>query len=469
MAHYGRPVFYDPVYKANICLDALEMDIIHCAELERLRRIRQLSVADIVYPHAKHTRFEHSIGTNYLTKVIMDRLQFDLKTGYSITHDDIKQVGIAALIHDIGHSALGYAVDRFLDLLGERKSFTDKHVAKMMLCGEIELEVAGHRSIPRAVELLEKYESRGLAPQLLSQIITGNHPEPSKMYIANLICSEVDVDRMDYIIRDAYNTIPFALYDLEGIMSNLRVRDVEGFHGSETPRILAISFDGVPSVESMFASEAILYRRLYSHRLVRILHSMASRALFYARDEYKPLLQAVWLRTDDGLLQDLASCSIDNSRRIAGDIINGCPYYVSDTLSYGYSNMSYEARSEISHLILHPDTLLKLEQELADAVDLGIGEVIVDVMPRLRSSLPDYLMPVILPREEGLVDLREVSYLAHALVPQKTLQALPNVIVGFRVDDKAVAWKRKQPSKKVESMTQRLHGVMTSLVTCHQR
>ncbi len=208
----------DPLY-GFIPLDPLALKIIDTKIFQRLRFIRQLGLAFLVFPGANHTRFEHSLGVYYLTK--------------TITKDKI--LWISALLHDLGHPPFSHTSEV---LLG-KKSHED-YTQRIILETPI-YELLREEFSPQEVELIAKISS-GKVKSLISQ--------------------ELGTDRMDYLRRDAYFCgVPYGNFDLWRILNNFLE-----FKGKFVVRI-----NSLRAVEDFILSRYFMFEQVYFHRVVRIL------------------------------------------------------------------------------------------------------------------------------------------------------------------------------------------------------
>jgi hypothetical protein len=214
--------------------DELEARIIDSAAFQRLRRIKQMSVTSLVYPGANHTRFEHSIGTAYLSSLIAGRLGLD--------GDTARKVKMCGLLHDIGHTAFSHEGEDVLkkylgdhELLGRKK----------MVSGEI------------ADILSENYRPKEIA-------------DMERSNYGSIVTSDLGADRMDYLKRDALNTgVAYGIIDVDRIVHTLAMEKDE----------LCISKGGLEAAENLLVARFMMFSTVYLHRTVRIATAMLYRAM----------------------------------------------------------------------------------------------------------------------------------------------------------------------------------------------
>ena len=224
--------------------------LIDSREFQRLRRIRQLGLAYFAYQAAEHSRFTHSLGAFHLATRTIAKLQLN----YDITAADKTAVRVAALVHDVGHGPFSHVVEPILGF--HHEDFT----VAAVLSGETELG-----------RLLAEYSAE--LPERVAAIIRGTF---RPMALAQLVSSQLDVDRMDYLLRDSLMTgVKYGIYDLEWIIKSLEM--------NETDDQLYVSARGIHAVEDYLQARYYMFRQVYFHRTLRaaesILHSILRRAL----------------------------------------------------------------------------------------------------------------------------------------------------------------------------------------------
>ena len=294
----------------------LVAQLVDTAEFQRLRRIRQLGLAHFAYQAAEHSRFTHSLGAYHLATRILDRLT----AKYRLSEENVAAVRVAALLHDVGHGPFSHVVESILDF--HHESFS------------IESILSNHTEIGAKLKTFSGEIARQAA-----DIIAGNF---KPLALAQLVSSQLDVDRMDYLLRDSLMTgVKYGIYDLEWVIKSLEI--------DEANDRLYVSAPGIYAVEDYLQARYYMYRQVYFHRTLRsaeaVLHSLLRRALklfaegkdvWFAegtafekiiRGEKLNLHEHVslddadftfhikrWRNSDDNILADLASRFLD--RRI---------------------------------------------------------------------------------------------------------------------------------------------------------
>jgi HD superfamily phosphohydrolase len=227
---------YDELY-GFIRLSGPVLEIVDTPVFQRLRRIRQLSAAYLVYPGATHTRFSHSLGTMHL----MSRAAGILVSRGLIGKDEEEVLKIAALLHDVGHPPMSHTLELYYRRTGWRLSH----------------EELGAMVIENDPVLRERIKYHGYSPSEIAGIIRGIHSSP--LY-ASLLSSDVDVDRMDYLLRDSRHTgIVYGLIDAERILSMLLV-DYRSRAGYE--------YKAVQALENFYLARLHMYQAVYYHKTI---------------------------------------------------------------------------------------------------------------------------------------------------------------------------------------------------------
>ena len=227
-------IIHDPIH-GSIRIEGIILELLHSPELQRLRDIKQLGLTNLVFPGANHTRFEHSLGVYYLTNKICEELSLE---------KDI--LNAAAVLHDSGHLPFSHTLE-YLSKIYLKKDHTD------LAC----------ENVLRVADILERYD---VNPEEIIRII--KHRE--KGYRSQIISGDLDVDRIDYLLRDSHYTgVAHGIIDVERILKTIEIRD----------GVLGISRKGVLAVEGMLIARDLMYSSVYFHKTARICESMLGRAV----------------------------------------------------------------------------------------------------------------------------------------------------------------------------------------------
>ncbi|HTY92179.1 MAG TPA: HD domain-containing protein [Methanocella sp.] len=203
--------------------------------VQRLRNVKQLGWTNLVYPGANHTRFEHSLGTYYLAS----------RLGSELSEEERREIEIAALLHDIGHGPYSHDSEDIIEEYTRRR-----HDDVLFLLESDEI-----------ASILGEY---GIKPSAVSSHIQG------KTKIGQIITGSLDVDRMDYLIRDSYYTgVAYGIVDYEHLLRNIRFYDNN----------IVLYYRGLKSAESLLMSRFLMYPSVYDHHVGRIAGSMFAHGL----------------------------------------------------------------------------------------------------------------------------------------------------------------------------------------------
>ncbi|HET7111084.1 MAG TPA: HD domain-containing protein, partial [Gemmatimonadales bacterium] len=240
-------VIRDPLWD-NIRLDAAALAVLDTPPVQRLRYIRQLGHAFLVYPGATHTRFEHALGAYHLTcralGSLADRGELD-----SVPEDERVAVRLAALLHDIGHYPFSHAL--------EEAGFPSHEAQGVSLLPKGELGV-----------VLRSIGGDGLAERI-GALIRGRSPSP----LQGLISGSLDLDKIDYLSRDARMCgVPYGTVDVDRLLAAITVVD------GTARREMGVHEKGVSALESLLFAKYQMYRNVYWHHAVRSATCMFKRA-----------------------------------------------------------------------------------------------------------------------------------------------------------------------------------------------
>ncbi|MDP8023887.1 MAG: HD domain-containing protein [Nitrososphaeria archaeon] len=235
----------DPIY-GLLKLNDLEREVIDTAEFQRLRRIKQLSSANFVYPSANHTRFEHSLGAMHLAGLMGEVLT---SKGYA-SSEDVQKLRLAGMLHDVGHGPFSHL---FEDALS--KKYRTNH------------EEIGRRIITESAiaDAIKKY---GYDPAEIAQLANGILP--NKAFMNAIIAGPLSADLMDYIQRDSYYT--GAIYGRVNVMKIINSMHVY-------TNQLAIERDAVSAFEGMTIARYEMFKEVYFHKTSRAADVMLRHAI----------------------------------------------------------------------------------------------------------------------------------------------------------------------------------------------
>jgi HD superfamily phosphohydrolase len=248
-------IYRDPVHNIiRLRTDNAEGDLmvrlIDTPEFQRLRRIKQLGLGLFTYQGAEHSRFTHSLGAFHLMSRVLDHLG----ERHEIASQDRTAVRAAALLHDVGHGSFSHVMEKVLGFHHESWS--------------VRIVFSEETSIG---QLLRKYDSR--LPETIASIIQGDFRPAA---LGHLVSSQLDVDRMDYLLRDSLMTgAKYGIYDLEWIINALAI--------DQASDRIYVAARGLYAVEEYLQARYYMFRQVYFHRTLRsaeaVLRSALKRAL----------------------------------------------------------------------------------------------------------------------------------------------------------------------------------------------
>jgi hypothetical protein len=259
--------------------------LVDSAAFRRLTGISQLGLVALVYPGARHSRFEHSLGVYRLALEFLSRLQHDDQFRGTVAADDAAAFLAAALLHDIGHWAFCHPLeDMQLPELPKHELLLPGLVAD----GEI-------------ADVLRS--GWGLDPARVAGLVTGVADDPAARILQSLLSGPVDVDKMDYLARDSLHAgVPYGNhFDQERLISSLCL--------DETGTALAITEKGCTAAELLVVARSVMFSEVYWHHAVRAATAMLQRAVWLLRPVLVP---HEVVRFDDAAFIAWALAAADN-------------------------------------------------------------------------------------------------------------------------------------------------------------
>ena len=263
-----KKIINDPVYGFITIRSELIFDIIDHPYFQRLRRIKQLGLTDLIYPGAHHTRFHHALGAKHLMGATLENLR---NKGVEISDEEFEGALIAILLHDIGHGPFSHALEFSL------------------------LEGVPHEQISRMIISKLNEEFNGQL-DLALEIFNGTY---SKKFLSELVSSQLDIDRLDYLKRDSFFTGVS-----EGTIGADRIIKMLDVHEGR----LVVEEKGIYSIENFLSARRLMYWQVYLHKTSvsaeKMLIAIIKRARKLAKKEkqlfYTPAL-GVFLKEQVGI------------------------------------------------------------------------------------------------------------------------------------------------------------------------
>jgi HD superfamily phosphohydrolase len=243
----------DPIL-GYIYVTEAEKEIIDSYPVQRLRRLRQLAGAEYVYPGANHTRFEHCIGVMHLAGLMVENPYLS----QLFSEEDYQMIRIAALLHDVGHGPFSHVFEHLL-VKFLHKTHEDINVW-----------------IVQKSELKDIIGKLGFDPDLMAKLSVGWLHKPGRAFMDQIIRSAVDVDKLDFVVRDTYHTgAQYGYVDVFRLIHTLDVLDQN----------LAVDIGALSALESFILARIESFKSIYFHRVGRAVQLMLAMAMEEAKDE----------------------------------------------------------------------------------------------------------------------------------------------------------------------------------------
>jgi len=268
----------DPIF-GFISLNDWEKEIINSKEFQRLRRIKQLAFTDMVYPGANHTRFEHSLGVMHVSTMMYDSI-INKNSNINILRErfdyndagierDRQLVRLAALLHDIGHPPFSHGPENLMPSKHEEYS---AEIIRNLLKDVIENHKINDNYKIKAEEIAALIEGN-------IKILRG------RIFWRDLISSQLDADRCDYLLRDSYHTgVKYGIYDYDRLINTISI----GIEPEADNIVLGIEEGGWRVAEALIVARYFIFtqvylhktRRIYDYHLTKVLENMLKNGKF---------------------------------------------------------------------------------------------------------------------------------------------------------------------------------------------
>lgn len=237
--------------------------LLDAPELQRLRRIRQLGVASYAFPGAEHTRFAHAIGAAHVMKLFLGRLrqiQGDLPFWQQVTSERAQEALAAAFLHDVGHGPLSHLFEDAIAGSSHHEEWTERIV--------LDPSTGVNRILADVDPSL---------PERVAALVRGEHELP---YLKRAVSGTLDVDRCDYLLRDAHSTgVRYGVFDLDWLFRSLRFAPGAP---SEAPGLAIDGAKGLPAIEAFLLARLFMFQQVYLHKATRSAEWMIRTVLAHA-------------------------------------------------------------------------------------------------------------------------------------------------------------------------------------------
>lgn len=398
------PFIIDPIY-GRVDLTELEHIIINTPEMARLRRIQQLGLADLAFPGANHTRFEHSVGTLFIADKIARSL--------GLSQEEIVKVRLAAVLHDIGHSAFSHVVE---SVLKRNPAYQPVMNGKKF----VNHEMFSKYIISNSFHIKQEIAVRtGNDPTFFSEIAkmaTGDIDALPVPYLTQIISNDIDADRIDFLLRDSYHTgVSLGLVDVDQIVGSLSLsggRLVLG-GGAGYDEDMAIT-----AAESMLIARAHHYSAIIHNprtqgARVMLLHAIEKALSHYAasgNDVKSTVFSFFTSYNDNDLLNFIEANGDASAKKLMLNIRNSS---ICNAVSrFTHKNLNPKTRMALSTIARNGVAKKMFEDELAKRFGKQYGaSVLVDL--DVASGIPKSTR-VKMEDEEGF--FYDESSLANGLV-----------------------------------------------------
>ena len=337
-------VIRDPLWN-NIRVDDVALRLIDTATFQRLRYVRQLGLAYLVYPGATHTRFEHALGAYHLARRTLALLAERGELA-RVESSEGAIIMAAALLHDIGHYPFSHALEEI---------------------GALDHEEVAHELIFRGpvAEVLTTALGRE-APVRIHALIRGQSASP----LQGLISGSLDLDKIEYLKRDAHMCgVPYGEIDVDRLLNSLVLVD----EPPSNRRVIGVLEKGLSALESLLFAKYQMYRNVYWHHAVRSATCMFKRAARTALRSGDVTEQQVSVVTDDELMHLLigTGSALPKALRQRRLFKRALDLPASEVIAVPEEWMASD-----------PDLLEQVEDLVAAEVGLSPGELLLDFPAR---------------------------------------------------------------------------------------
>lgn len=353
----------DPVY-GYAYITANEKEILDSFPVQRLHRLRQLAGAEYVYPGANHTRFEHSIGVMYLAGKLLENPNISQHTH----KHEREMVRLAALLHDVGHGPFSHVFEHLL-----HKELNKTHEDMTLW-------------IVKNSELNDILDEIGYVAEEIGKLAVGRLHKPDKAFLDQIISSSIDVDKLDFVVRDTHHTgAEYGYIDIFRLIQTLDILNED----------LAINLGALSALESFIIARIESFRSIYFHRVSRAAQIMLAMAMERANEELGLVSftnPQEYLAMDDYTVWTMLKNS-EKSSEIIKDLERR------KLLKRVYEKTFYEKDTTVSNIFSRETYRRQLETDIAQEARVETEDVIIDVptVPSVPYHLSVSMEPMEIP------------------------------------------------------------------------
>ncbi|HNQ23089.1 MAG TPA: HD domain-containing protein [Phycisphaerae bacterium] len=264
----GETVVVDSIH-GDIHLKPREQRIVDTASFQRLRHLKQLGMGQVTYPNATHTRFAHSLGV----LGVMARITQVAHDALHLSDEQRDDVRLAALLHDIGHYPYSHLMEKV-----DKVRLTEELVAENPTADFSSLPYPGHEEVGELILTSQRDLITAIGGKERAQRIAGlfRSRPPGQEQLSKLVHSSLDMDRLDYLLRDARATgVPYGMIDLNYLLNNLKV---------SPSGMLGVSDKALPAAEQCLFARFFMHRAVYYHKTTFGLEEACRQLLRRLRD-----------------------------------------------------------------------------------------------------------------------------------------------------------------------------------------
>ena len=381
-------IIRDPIH-GDIKLEGFFLDLIESPEIQRLYNIKQLGLAHLVFPGAHHTRLEHCLGTYYISCKVADILNLD--------KNEKELIACASLLHDIGHGPFSHTLEYLL-----RDTLNIDHIdlTEKLIFGQYSIFDEKEKEIVESTNVFEILTKNNIEPKEIVNIIKGKIWK--KGYLSQLLNGSIDLDQLDYLMRDSYYTgVAYGTIDIERFLQILIIYNNK----------LAIIKKGIGVIENILMARALMYSSVYFHKTVRIAELMLSKSIEML-DNLDPF--EFVKKTDYELINYL-----ENKGPYQYEIITRLKYRKLFKQAYVLSSMiSNQKHIEVINKLKDLNFRRKKEQEIEENLRIPPGHIIIDVpYYELRQAEPriDKTDMIVVDEKNEIKNLNDFTPVANAI------------------------------------------------------